>query len=407
MPDIYEQHMQGAADRHCRVAVLWIDWYPYHVARLIGLMQAPTLAGRVAGLEMVGGVGVHAGLKFREEMPEGLPVETLMPDESWQSANKLTLARRVWERLTVLNPETVLVPGYYTLPAITAAVWARWHNRKSVLMTESCSYDHVRSPWKEAIKRLGLHALFGWAVAGGKDHVAYLRQLKFPAERIVRFYDVVDNRRYADGVQALRKETAAEHALPENYFLFVGRMAPEKNTLGLLAAWLIYRYKGGTWPLVMAGDGPDMPQVRSILKDSPYRAEVYLPGLQSSAQLLPLYAFASCFVLPSKREPWGLVVNEAMAAGVPVLVSSHCGCAPDLVQHGNTGWVFDPEQERVLSMHLQMIERMPVEERQRIGRNGAERIQAYTPERFGLEVASIADAMPTPAGVQHAAGQSR
>ena len=388
----------------CRVAVLWIDWYPYHTARFVGLTHAPTLAGRVAGIEMVGGVGVHAGLKFREGLPAHLQVETLMPSESWKSANKLKLARLVWQSLSRLDPETVLVPGYYTLPATAAALWARLHGRKSVLMTESCSYDHARSPWKEGLKRLGLHLLFNWAVAGGKDHVAYLRQLGFPLDAIVPFYDVVDNAMYAEGVAAVRSSSAAsDHNLPSRYFLFVGRLAPEKNVVGLLAAWLIYRFRGGTWPLVLAGDGPELPVLQSILKTSSFAADVHFAGLRSSRELLPLYAFASCFVLPSLREPWGLVVNEAMAAGLPVLVSTRCGCAQDLVQQGTTGLLFDPGDERLLSRNLLHIEALPLNERERLGRAAAEAIKMYSPERFGREVASIADALSTPNAISQAA----
>lgn len=408
MPEIDMPPASPQTPTNCRVAVLWIDWYPYHVARFTGLLQAPTLAGRVVGMEFVGGVGVHAGLKFREGLPAALPVETLMPDASWQSADKLKLSRLVWQRLSALDPETVLVPGYYTLPAIAAALWARVHGRKSVLMTESCAYDHKRTGWKEELKSIALRLLFGWAVAGGKDHLDYLQQLGFPRDRTARFYDVVDNSMYAEGAAAARQNSAAaDHGLPENYFLFVGRVAPEKNVHGLLAAWLGYRSQGGTWPLVIAGDGPNMQMLRVLLQDSPYRADVHFLGLRTSAQLLPLYAFASCFVLPSTLEPWGLVVNEAMAASVPVLVSNRCGCARDLVQHGSTGWVFDPAEERLLVRHLQAIEAMPISERKSVGASGAQRVQMYSPERFGTEVASIADARGTLSGLQRATGESR
>src|SRR5207247_1792609 len=65
---------------------------------------------------------------------------------------------------------------------------------------------------------------------------------------------------------------------------------------------------------------------------------------------LPLYyARAKCFVLPSISEPWGLVVNEAMASSLPVLVSNRCGCAMDLVRHGRNGFVFNPLNVRSLA----------------------------------------------------------
>ena len=118
-------HSVKVQGKKCRVAVIWIDWYPYHVARFRGLDAAPELAGRAVGIEMVGGVGVHAGLKFREELPDTLPIETLMPNRSWGEASQFALARMLWQRLNRLDPEVVLVPGYYTLPAVVAAVWAR------------------------------------------------------------------------------------------------------------------------------------------------------------------------------------------------------------------------------------------------------------------------------------------
>ena len=213
----------------CCVVVIWIDWYAYHVARFCGLDAAASLKNRVVGLELVGGIGVHAGLKFREDLPEELSIETLMPKSSWREANKFKLAQKLWLRLSVLNPEVVLVPGYYTLPAIAAALWAKVHRRASVLMTESTASDHSRVWYKEKVKSLLLSGLFDWAVSGGKAHVEYLKQLKFPAERIVNFYDVVDNDMFNEGTRELRRSSASLFGLPSKYFLYVGRLAEEKN----------------------------------------------------------------------------------------------------------------------------------------------------------------------------------
>ena len=283
-----------------------------------GLMRRLLYVGVWWDSSLWAGVGVHKGLKFREELPEGLRVETLMPEASWSQANKMELARRVWGRLSELDPEVVLVPGYYTLPAVAAALWARMHGRTSVLMTESTAADHRRTWWKELPKRLALRALFGWAVTGGRAHVEYLRQLGFPANRIVGCYDVVDNAMFREGALGLRAEIAGAPARSP-YFLYVGRLAEEKNVAGLLASWSGYREEGGSWPLVLCGDGPERAALEAAAAKSGYRAEVQFPGLKTSRELLPFYAYAGCFVLPSTREPWGLVVNEAMAAELPVL----------------------------------------------------------------------------------------
>lgn len=375
----------GSAGR-CNVVVLWIDWYAYHIARLRGILSVPELARTTVGIEMVGGVGVHAGLKFRQPLPPDLPIETLLPHTDWLRANKWQLARAVWAALSRLSPQVVMVPGYYTLPAVAAALWAKLHGRTSVLMTESASYDHVRTGWKEWCKGVVIRTLFDWAISGGEDHVTYLRQLGFPADRIAGSYDVVDNRMYRDGVSALRNASAG---VPTPFFLFVGRLSPEKNVVAMLEAWLSYRGAGGTWKLVLAGDGPERAALESLAAASAHAGAFTITGLKSSEELLHDYAAASAFVLPSTREPWGLVVNEAMASGLPVLVSNRCGCARDLVKEGVNGFVFDPFDTAALPALLHRMEQFGPAAREEMGRQGQRRIANYSPEQFGGEVARI------------------
>lgn len=369
----------------CDVAVLWIDWYAYHVARFRGILSVPELSGTTVGIEMVGGVGVHAGLKFRQPLPPELAIETLLPDADWLSVGKWQLARAVWSALRRLNPRVVLVPGYYTLPSLAAAVWAKLHGSTSVLMTESASYDHARSPLKEWCKGVAIRVLFDWAISGGKDHVAYLRQLGFPANRIAGLYDVVDNRMYREGVATRR----ARPSTRDPFFLFVGRLSPEKNVTGLLRAWLSYRDAGGKWGLVLAGDGPERAELQQVAASSTHSAAFTVTGLKSSHELLDDYAAASCFVLPSTREPWGLVVNEGMASGLPVLVSTRCGCARDLVADGTNGFSFDPENTVALAELLHCMEQLPPAARAEMAAAGQRMISAYSPEHFGMEVDRI------------------
>jgi 1,2-diacylglycerol 3-alpha-glucosyltransferase len=394
-----------------RVAVIWIDWYPYHVARFRGIEAAPTLSGRVVGIELVGGIGVHAGLKFRESLPEDLAIETLLPNTSWREASHLQLARMLWRRLSQLNPEVVLVPGYYTLPAIAAAVWARLHGAASVLMTESTAGDHQRTSWKETLKSVGMRVLFGWAVSGGRAHVDYLDQLGFAHNRIFGFYDVVDNDFFSSGTSKLRTQhdvTQGSFGLPSSpYFLYVGRLAKEKNVSTLLRSWVAYRQTGGSWPLVLVGDGPESQSLKSIAAASPYAEDVIFTGLRSSRELLPFYAFAGCFVLPSTREPWGLVVNEAMASALPILVSTHCGCAPDLLSPGLNGFAFDPTDANDLSRLLMTIAALTTEQRATMGSQSASIISHFSPARFGSSIASIVDHASTPGGFEPVQGGTR
>ena len=385
----------GAADANpvqTSVAVIWIDWYPYHVARFTGILLAEGLAGKVIGIELVGGVGVHAGLKFREKLPEGLPVLTLMPEADWRSAGQRRLAVKLWKTLNQVKPQTLLVPGYYTLPAIAAALWAKMHHSQSVLMTESTAADHARSWWKEKAKSLLIRTLFDAAVTGGSAHRRYLEELSFPMERVGRFYDVVNNKYFRETALKLRKRSSSDFDLPSKYFLYIGRLSEEKNVDGLIDEWNRYRETGGTWPLVIVGSGSAASDLQQRGSHSPFASDIHFAGHRGIGELPTFYAFAGCFVLPSTREPWGLVVNEAMAAGLPVIVSRRCGCAEDLVEPSKNGYIFTPANPGELAQCLQRIEARTPSSLATMGESSLEIISRYSPEAFGKEVVQIAAA---------------
>jgi 1,2-diacylglycerol 3-alpha-glucosyltransferase len=369
------------------ITVIWIDWYSYHLARFRALVEHPALSGSVSGVELVGKSGVHHGLTFRDELHSELPVSTLQPALSWHEASQFGLAAMLWRKLSELNPQAVLIPGYYTIPGIAAALWARRHGRLSLLMTESGEQDHGRTSWKEWLKRKVIHALFDSAIAGGQTHADYLVNLGFAPQQIARFYDVVDNRFFSQRAETLRQTSSpTEHQMPRRYFLYVGRLAPEKNLLSLVRAFARYRAEGGNWSLVLAGAGSLNAELRAECAVLGIADHVHFPGMKRTAELPACYAFASCFVLPSIREPWGLVVNEAMASGLPVLVSKRCGCAADLVEEGSNGFLFDPCDEAALSQHLQWMSSLSSQRRDEMGQRSREIVSQYSPENFANEV---------------------
>src|SRR5207249_5035240 len=147
-----------------------------------------------------------------------------------------------------------------------------------------------------------------------------------------------------------------------NYFLASARFVEKKNLTSLIRAYAEYRdrlkgigvtdpgYKGAPWDLVLLGDGPLRETLNAQLSTLNLHSHVHLPGFKQYDELPVYYALANAFVHASTTEQWGLVVNEAIASGLPVIVSERCGCVPELVQ-GN-GFTFDPMDEHELASLL-------------------------------------------------------
>jgi glycosyltransferase involved in cell wall biosynthesis len=100
---------------------------------------------------------------------------------------------------------------------------------------------------------------------------------------------------------------------------------------------------------VLLGDGPLREAISQQIKESGLTRHVVMPGFKQYDELPLYYALARAFIHASTTEQWGLVVNEAMASGLPVLVSNRCGCSVDLIQEGVTGYSFDPYNEKQMA----------------------------------------------------------
>lgn len=387
----------GCGNRRSLVAVIWIDWYAYHVVRLRALAAHPLLRNRVAGIELVGGAGVHGGLVFRADERDGLPITTLMPGTSWREAGQKRLAQMVWAKLNELKPQTVLVPGYYTLPALAALLWARRNGKRAILMTESTRGDHPRKPLLEAVKGAFLTRAFHGAITGGKRQAAYMKELGFREANMAGLYDVVGNEYFAEQADYYRERTSRKKwKLPDRYFVYVGRLAPEKNISSLIDAFAQYRQRGGLLSLVLVGDGPEASALREQVARNGLTDHVVFAGLKDTREIGPYYAFAEWFVLPSLLDPWGLVVNEAMAAGLPVIVSNRCGCSDDLVESGKNGFSFNPAGDDSLLRVLLHTAEIKEAQRQAMAQRSREIISRYSPSLWAEEVVRIAGITNSP-----------
>jgi glycosyltransferase involved in cell wall biosynthesis len=381
------------------MTICWvlINIVPYHDARASAL--AARLPMRVSILEMT---NIDEFQPFERETNEGVSYrsETLFPGTPWGRVDQGQLDSVLWARLDALKPAVVCLNGWSRGGCATALRWCLANRVPTIVFSDSAAIDMPRVPWREFVKRRYL-GLCSAALVAGTPHADYLLDLGFPMDRIFSGYDVVDNRHFETGADLARLQGSAMRqrlGLPERFFLASARFVQKKNLAGLLHAYAGYRAKTSDdpWSLVVLGDGELKPELVRLRSELGLDDAVSFPGFQLYQRLPAYYGLASCFVHASTTEQWGLVVNEAMAAGLPVLISQRCGCAADLVQTGGNGFVFDPMRPDDLTALMLRVSARGFD-LVSMGRRSRAIISNWSTEAFseGLESA-IACALGTP-----------
>lgn len=364
-----------------RIAVIFRRFGPYHFARIDALAKDAD----VLGIELSGDTTEYKWDEWRGTSN----FECLRLFSHNEQPSRSKIAVRLWRALSHWKPAAVAVPGWSAPEALAAIMWCRSHRVPALLMSESSAIDAPRRATAEALKRFIVRQCTA-AVVGGRLHRDYAFQLGVPSERIFLGYDVVDNDYFTTRADSIRKAPRSPHAesLPSNYFLGVCRFIDKKNIDGLIAAYADYCASASVcrpWSLVLVGDGYLKDALDSQAKSLGVSDKVHLIGFKQYGDLPAYYASARAFVHASKVEQWGLVVNEAMASGLPVIVSNRCGCAPDLVEEGSNGWTFNPDDRAQLSSLLRTAHHQE-QSLSVMAEQGRQRIAHWSPGLFAQSV---------------------
>lgn len=366
-----------------RVAILFDNFGPYHLARL-------RAASRVCELLALEFGSSSAEYEWKASEANGLQRVALNGRGSSHELSADEFQKRLFAVLDDFNPDAVVVPGWGYRGALLALNWGLSHRVPVICMSESTQWDEIRNPIKEWIKRR-IIGLFSSALVGGTPHRAYMEQLGMSADRIFVGYDAVDNRFFAEEARKIGTSSweLGEKRMP--YFLASARFIEKKNLPRLLRAYARYRNmtkSSNPFDFVLLGDGVLRSELERLCLDLELNESVQIPGFKQYEELPAYYAHAGLFIHASTTEQWGLVVNEAMSSGLPVLVSYRCGCAADLVREGENGWTFDPyNEEQMADLMLKMAS--DETRRKEMGVRSREIIAEWGPERFasGVEAA--------------------
>lgn len=295
--------------------------------------------------------------------------------------------------------DVAVFPGYAMFASHAGETFCRARRLPYVIFSETTLLDR-RPGAVRALKRLVVKPLVSGAsawLATGKLSAEYLASYGAEPEGIFRFPNTPDVEAFARGAVAAAPARAAfraRHGAAERpAVLFVARLIGVKRCDLLLDAAALLAREGTPIALWIAGDGAERPALERRAADLSLDGVRFLGSVATSA-LPELYGAADLFVLPSDHEPWGAVVLEAMACGLPVVASDRVGSAPDLVDD-TTGAVFPAGDAAALADRLRRLLASP-DRLRRMGDRAADRVREAGPD------ACVAGFL---AAVQRAAGR--
>jgi glycosyltransferase involved in cell wall biosynthesis len=308
-----------------------------------------------------------ADAPYEERAPIGLSDLMEIPDLG-RTEELLPAVRR-------FGPDVLLVVGWDV---------AAYRRCARALRGEAVRVLCTDAQWlRTARQRVGV-AIAPWYLAPCFDRMFFPCERQRQFAKRLGFGDAVDLGFYSADVDAFAMQSGDSSSA--RAFLFVGRLVPEKCVDLLVEAYRSYRrLVSDPFDLVVAGTGP---LARALEAENGVEALGFVPPRALPA----VYARASALVLPSRFEPWGVVVHEATCQGLAVITTRHVGAADDLVVHGRNGFLTNEVTADDICAGMLWWHERDDDDRRRAARLSVELSGRFSPERWSRSVSSMARA---------------
>ena len=322
------------------------------------------------------------------------------------------IAPELWQEVRRGAFDAVVVPGHTPAAMLVAAAAAK-AGRIPIFLRCETHLGLRRSAFKNLLRRLLIGTYYrqlDGVLAIGSANREFYRAIDVPDRLIFDMPYAVDNQRFMTGAQladAERKELRAEFGVHDDrpIVLFAAKFQRRKRPDDLLRAAARLNREGIVFHLAMVGSGEMETELRGLARRLGL-ANVHFAGFVNQAALPRVYAACDVFVLPSENETWGLAINEAMCAGLPIVASTEIGCVPDLVHDGCNGRTFPAGDVGGLTKALQPLLTDP-ELRRRMGEASRDIIArwGYAECQAGLRAALASVGLPVMAKGPQSSGE--
>lgn len=334
-----------------KLVFVWDNFGPLHVDRCDA--TADLVAGRreVVGIELAGESKVYqwvpeSGQKFRKI--------TLFPNQSIEDVPFFLRFLRTFRACLSQGAGACFFMCHYEHPAtLFTAFLLRLCGRRVFAVGCSKYDDYPRHLWRELLKS-AFYLPYSGGIASGIRSSDYMRFLGVPASKIRPNYNAVSTARIRGLASAPPAPEGAAHG--DRHFVLVARFVAKKNVRMALDAFAIYaRRAHSPRPLHLCGSGPLECELRRQAEELGIEPLVHFRGFLQTAEVCQTFASSLVLLLPSVEEQFGNVVPEALAMGVPVILSDNCGARDLLVRTGVNGFVVEPDNPEGMALFMQMI----------------------------------------------------
>jgi glycosyltransferase involved in cell wall biosynthesis len=350
--DLLNQAADHADEREV-VAICFQQFAPYHVDRVAAVHSVLGGKMRVIGVEYSDKSTTYA---WEKATSEGFERVTLFPTGNWEQMSWMRRLRGLLSCLLRIKAKHVFLINYHLVDTFICATLLRLLGKCPYIMMGSKFSDKDRLVWKEIGKKWMFTPYFG-GVTSGNFHSKYLQFLGVNTATFRTGLDTLSLRRVRE--LAGREPGPGGEDFRDRHFTIIARMIPEKDIPTAIRAYGRYCERcedRGLQPreLVLCGDGPERAAIEKVAAEANVRSLRFL-GFASEREVCETLATSLALILPSVSETWGLVINEAIAMGVPVFCSDVCGARDELVRCGVNGFSFAPGEVEGLANLMTMV----------------------------------------------------
>lgn len=322
-----------------KILFIWDQFGAYHMDRCEAVGRALAGNADVVGIELSAVSNTYAW----DRTSEGLAFEkrSLFDNIPAEDLRMVNVVRALMRDIRSAGVHAVYISGYERPSHFIVALLTRLLGKRVIVMLDSKYDDKPRRHVLEIFKR-GLMAPYNGGFAAGRRSAEYLYLLGLRKRPVTTGYDTV-------ALDRIRALAAGDRVPPwaQRAFVAVARYVPKKNLAFLIAVYAKFREMDPLSPrrLVLCGGGPLESELRSKAAELGVEEWVDFTGFVGQSSVASYLASALCLLLPSTEEQWGLVVNEALAFSLPVILSSNVGAIDSLAENGGNGFICRPNDK--------------------------------------------------------------